>query len=229
MIANPSPKTTQHGQHQQSQQHLYQQQNMYNAQMNNLTENLNKMNINNASIVNQQQQQQQQAQMQQPPPPHLTQAQIPMNNNFPKVFPQVNGIGYNPYKIIGFQNKETNEFARNVLKQESNYNMIPTQHHHQTAFQPPPQISANILPVPSNFHHPPPQQPSPQPQSHHIPPASSPYMWKEGDRCYAKYWEDNRYYPAKITGVSESTYVVVFLEYGNYEEVLKTDIYKGNC
>lgn len=32
-----------------------------------------------------------------------------------------------------------------------------------------------------------------------------------------------QYYPAEVTGASESTNVVRFLDYGNYEEVLKVD------
>ncbi|EAL38744.1 AGAP012157-PA, partial [Anopheles gambiae str. PEST] len=47
--------------------------------------------------------------------------------------------------------------------------------------------------------------------------------WKIGDRCLAKYWEDGGFYTAEITDTSKNTFVVHFLEYGNYEEVLKTD------
>lgn len=32
-----------------------------------------------------------------------------------------------------------------------------------------------------------------------------------------------QFYPAEVTGASESTNVVRFLDYGNYEEVLKVD------
>ncbi|KAK1167643.1 tudor domain-containing protein 3-like isoform X1 [Acipenser oxyrinchus oxyrinchus] len=46
--------------------------------------------------------------------------------------------------------------------------------------------------------------------------------WKPGDQCLALYWEDNKFYRARINGVhpSGTTAVVVFSDYGNYEEVL---------
>ncbi|XP_071453136.1 tudor domain-containing protein 3 isoform X2 [Hetaerina americana] len=54
-------------------------------------------------------------------------------------------------------------------------------------------------------------------------PDSKVWQWKLGDKCMAKYWEDNTYYNAEVTGVSERTVVVQFTEYGNYEEVLQED------
>ncbi|XP_071499989.1 tudor domain-containing protein 3-like [Diadema antillarum] len=50
--------------------------------------------------------------------------------------------------------------------------------------------------------------------------------FKEGDHCFAKYWEDNEFYKAQISGIHPSgkTCVVKFVEYGNYEEVFITDI-----
>ncbi|XP_055703721.1 tudor domain-containing protein 3 [Phlebotomus papatasi] len=100
------------------------------------------------------------------------------SRDFNKAFPQIPN-GFDPNKIMGFQNKETNEFARNVLKQQLN-------------------------------------EPPPQPQSS--------WHWKIGDRCLAKYWEDAKYYAAEITAITEKTCVVAFLDYGNYEEVLKDDV-----
>ena len=35
-------------------------------------------------------------------------------------------------------------------------------------------------------------------------------QWKAGDQCLAKYWEDNKYYPVKVTAVSNKTAVVLF-------------------
>uniref|UniRef100_A0A1B0C7Z4 Survival of motor neuron-related-splicing factor 30 n=1 Tax=Lutzomyia longipalpis TaxID=7200 RepID=A0A1B0C7Z4_LUTLO len=96
-----------------------------------------------------------------------------------KTFPQIPN-GFDPNKIMGFQNKETNEFARNVLKQQ--------------------------------------HKPQPEPQ-----PTITTWQWRIGDRCLAKYWEDGKYYNAQVTGITEKTCVVMFLEYGNYEEVLKDD------
>uniref|UniRef100_A0A0A9W9G3 Tudor domain-containing protein 3 n=1 Tax=Lygus hesperus TaxID=30085 RepID=A0A0A9W9G3_LYGHE len=49
------------------------------------------------------------------------------------------------------------------------------------------------------------------------------YRWNKGDKCIAKYWEDNYYYDAEVTGVSKKTCVVRFLDYGNFEEVLQDD------
>lgn len=49
------------------------------------------------------------------------------------------------------------------------------------------------------------------------------WKWKTGDRCMAKYWEDNKFYNAVVTGVTNRTCMVEFLEYGNFEEVLHCD------
>ncbi|XP_018343989.1 PREDICTED: tudor domain-containing protein 3 isoform X2 [Trachymyrmex septentrionalis] len=49
------------------------------------------------------------------------------------------------------------------------------------------------------------------------------WVWQVGDKCMAKYWEDNRYYNAEVTGVSERTCVVQFKGFENYEEVLQVD------
>ncbi|XP_033214951.1 tudor domain-containing protein 3-like isoform X2 [Belonocnema kinseyi] len=51
----------------------------------------------------------------------------------------------------------------------------------------------------------------------------APWVWKIGDKCMAKYWEDNRYYNAEVTAVSDRTCVVQFKEFHNYEEVLQID------
>ncbi|KAG9338586.1 hypothetical protein JZ751_025549 [Albula glossodonta] len=50
--------------------------------------------------------------------------------------------------------------------------------------------------------------------------------WKPGDQCLALYWEDNKFYRARIDAVhpSGSTAVVVFSDYGNCEEVLLHNI-----
>ncbi|XP_018397816.1 PREDICTED: tudor domain-containing protein 3 isoform X2 [Cyphomyrmex costatus] len=52
---------------------------------------------------------------------------------------------------------------------------------------------------------------------------TSTWVWQVGDKCMAKYWEDNRYYNAEVTGVSERTCVVQFKGFENYEEVLQVD------
>lgn len=51
-----------------------------------------------------------------------------------------------------------------------------------------------------------------------------PRVWNTGEHCLAKYWEDNQYYHAVIHHLSNHTAVVLFLEYGNHEEVELTDI-----
>ncbi|XP_043928821.1 tudor domain-containing protein 3 isoform X2 [Protopterus annectens] len=50
--------------------------------------------------------------------------------------------------------------------------------------------------------------------------------WKPGDVCLAMYWEDNKFYRAEIDAIHSSgmTAVVRFSDYGNYEEVLLSNI-----
>lgn len=141
----------------------------------------------------------------------------------PKNFIQLpNGFNYNPYQIMGFQNKQTNEFALNVLKSQQ---FDPTHMAAQPTAGPP--VAAVAGPIPGVAMAPSaavvPQvltatSPNLQPTATSVLP-----NWKVGDRCLAKYWEDGGFYNAEITAISESTFVVCFLEYGNYEEVLKTD------
>lgn len=52
------------------------------------------------------------------------------------------------------------------------------------------------------------------------------HAWKPGDQCLALYWEDGKFYHARIDAVhpSGSTAVVVFSDYGNCEEVLLHNI-----
>ncbi|XP_053669701.1 uncharacterized protein LOC128720079 [Anopheles nili] len=167
-----------------------------------------------------------------------------------------NGYNYNPYQIMGFQNKQTNEFALNVLKSQQQYDPMQ-QPPHLGAPGPaavPPTVSPvgpNVVPMGPNVA---PAgvltQTLPQPPPASIignvtspghgsiaasgmamAPAIAPNAamstvfpnWKIGDRCLAKYWEDGGFYTAEITDTSKNTFVVHFLEYGNYEEVLKTD------
>ncbi|XP_028614161.1 tudor domain-containing protein 3 isoform X2 [Grammomys surdaster] len=51
-------------------------------------------------------------------------------------------------------------------------------------------------------------------------------MWKPGDECFALYWEDNKFYRAEVEALHSSgmTAVVRFTDYGNYEEVLLSNI-----
>nr|XP_046246913.1 tudor domain-containing protein 3 [Scatophagus argus] len=52
------------------------------------------------------------------------------------------------------------------------------------------------------------------------------HTWKPGDQCLALYWEDGKFYHARVDAVhpSGSTAVVVFSDYGNCEEVLLHNI-----
>lgn len=61
----------------------------------------------------------------------------------------------------------------------------------------------------------------PQERSHSVQ-----HIWRPGDECFALYWEDNKFYHARIDAVhsSGSTAVVVFSDYGNCEEVLLDNI-----
>ncbi|XP_021058617.1 tudor domain-containing protein 3 [Mus pahari] len=51
-------------------------------------------------------------------------------------------------------------------------------------------------------------------------------VWKPGDECFALYWEDNKFYRAEVEALHSSgmTAVVKFTDYGNYEEVLLSNI-----
>nr|XP_020648165.1 tudor domain-containing protein 3 [Pogona vitticeps] len=51
-------------------------------------------------------------------------------------------------------------------------------------------------------------------------------IWQPGDECFALYWEDNKFYRAEIEALHSSgtTAVVKFCDYGNYEEVLLSNI-----
>uniref|UniRef100_A0A182R1W2 Tudor domain-containing protein 3 n=1 Tax=Anopheles funestus TaxID=62324 RepID=A0A182R1W2_ANOFN len=170
----------------------------------------------------------------------------------PKNFIQLpNGYNYNPYQIMGFQNKQTNEFALNVLKSQQQFDPMQQQPHLGTPGPVPATVSPvgpNVVPLAANvtptgvLAQPPPPPaavlataPSPvsvpphgtlAPANMSMAPAMAPPNptisavypnWKIGDRCLAKYWEDGGLYTAEITDTSKNTFVVHFLEYGNYE------------
>ncbi|XP_065158106.1 tudor domain-containing protein 3 [Atheta coriaria] len=61
------------------------------------------------------------------------------------------------------------------------------------------------------------------PKSNNVDVAVGAWKFNIGDLCMAKYWEDNKYYNATITGLTPKTCVVRFNEYGNMEEVLLED------
>lgn len=155
---------------------------------------------------------QQQGPMVSGPPPHPAPATTPV---VPKNYIQLPN-GFNPYQIMGFQNKQTNEFALNVLKSQQ-FDALQSAHLAAGQLGGPP-VTGPIpgVPVVSSVL---------APAGPGMPAGAGGVLpnWKIGDRCLAKYWEDGGFYNAEITAISESTFVVCFLEYGNYEEVLKTD------
>lgn len=147
-------------------------------------------------------------------------------NAFEEAFSQVpKGFAYNPYKIMGFQNKETNEFAMNVLKTQvvdPNSGITAQQQppvhtrHNNFVMQSQESVPSQQQP-PLTIHHvynnaqppppPPPlqQQQIPAPMGNFIvansgvsapinltPQSSYSWNFKVGDRCLAKYWEDER-------------------------------------
>ncbi|XP_065359540.1 tudor domain-containing protein 3 [Calliphora vicina] len=154
--------------------------------------------------------------------------------------PQVgNGFAYDPSKIMGFQSKEANEYAMNLLKSQGltmqqlqqQQALSPQAQQATTLPPPPPQHSQNqilnsqataavayMAQNPNLFVAPPQQAP---PQFGMM--SGGNWPWKIGDLCLAKYWDDGNYYDAKITAISDKTCVVLFLGYGNHEEVLKSD------
>lgn len=126
------------------------------------------------------------------------------SNAFDKVFPQMpSGFEYNPYKIMGFQNKETNEFAMNVLKSQSFDNIPPAhmvsghiQQQTSSVGHAPRQDAYVPMPMATVYAaRPPPQQQ--QTQQQHFSNGGvnlQPFTWPHSlhDICFAKYWEDGR-------------------------------------
>ncbi|XP_071087007.1 tudor domain-containing protein 3-like isoform X2 [Haliotis cracherodii] len=70
------------------------------------------------------------------------------------------------------------------------------------------------------------EQQQSQQHRHEGPPQGEGHSWRKGDQVMAKYWEDSRFYMARIEDFASNgaTCVVTFLEYGNMEEVLLSDI-----
>lgn len=142
-----------------------------------------------------------------------------MQNNYN---PLPNGFAYDPNKIMGFRSKEANEFAMSVLKNQSPAQIPQSIVTQPTHYPPPMQIPQQAYPPPAQFLMQPQHSQPPPPPAFAVNQFGD-WVWKIGDRCLAKYWDDGRFYEAEITNLSENTCVVLFLEYGNHEEVLKTD------
>lgn len=151
-----------------------------NAKMAQLTEATAGMQIGNSKPFNNNNSQvkphQQQAPMVSGPPPPATTPVVPKN------FIQLpNGFNYNPYQIMGFQNKQTNEFALNVLKSQQ-FDALQTAH---LAGGPPVQAIPGV-PIPGTAT----VVSSVLAPAGPAMPAGALPNWKIGDRCLAKYWED---------------------------------------
>lgn len=129
------------------------------------------------------------------PPPASSASTTPV---VPKNFIQLpNGFNYNPYQIMGFQNKQTNEFALNVLKSQQ----FDPAHmaNQQSTGAPGPGVSGPIpgvaigpatTVVPQVLAATPTGSiPSVHPNLQSTATTGLP-NWKIGDRCLAKYWED---------------------------------------
>lgn len=152
-----------------------------------------------------------QQQQQQPPPPatvnsiDLNNKNAPFGNEFAK-------INYNPYQIIGFQNKETNEYAKNILKtqQQQQQQQAPPPPTQQLSAGPPPPTATiyqqaapiphalptaitTVIPTqgPAVFHsnYPIMMQAAPPMTAQ---PSAALVNGKVGDFCLAKYWEDGQ-------------------------------------
>lgn len=101
--------------------------------------------------------------------------------------PQIgNGFAYDPSKIVGFQSKEANEYAINMLKSQGMALQQPptpsTQIHVAN------QTSASvtfIAPTASIY-----VAQAQQPASQFGMVSGKTWPWKEGDLCLAKYWDD---------------------------------------
>lgn len=193
----------------------------------------------------QQQRQQENHTSRQHQPSHANYSQLP------------NGFTYDPSKIMGFQSKETNEFALSLMKSQGLSIASSKETLQQQSPPTKPQAASNnkfnssqtgtavtqvvtpVVPKPQ----PTPTMLSSPPEDFGMVPGNA-WMWKGGDLCMAKYWDDgqvsklisetrrnllisclhSQYYEAEVTAVSDKTCVVFFLGYGNHEEVLKTDI-----
>lgn len=143
----------------------------------------------------------------------LEQTQLQSHNvqQSPTNFSQLpSGFTYDPSKIIGFQNKETNEFALTLLKSQgiatSTVNLMSQASPNVSMRQPqPPQYAPATPSMQLNIQHYPlnafavaPTTDIPEAPSLNCGPApysmvtGENWMWKTGDLCLAKYWDDGR-------------------------------------
>lgn len=119
-----------------------------------------------------------------------------------------NGFAYDPSKIMGFQSKEANEYAMNLLKsqgltmqqlqqqqqaasqQTQQVPTLPPQQQHPQAqilnAQAPPPAAVAYMAQNPNLYVAPPQQAPPQFGMM----SGGNWPWKIGDLCLAKYWDD---------------------------------------
>ncbi|XP_063067951.1 tudor domain-containing protein 3 [Engraulis encrasicolus] len=123
------------------------------------------------------------------------------------------------------QNGESDHRRTGPIKQQQQQQYQNPQQQQQQQQAPPPQKNT--------FHNSQQQQQNPKKRTGSIkhpkgpePDGMSHGQWRPGDQCLALYWEDNKFYRARVDAVhpSGSTAVVVFSDYGNCEEVLLSNI-----
>ncbi|KAK9509010.1 hypothetical protein O3M35_006426 [Rhynocoris fuscipes] len=142
------------------------------------------------------------------------------------VMSNVNSENYFSTKNTPPTNIQQYNGFRNTFKLDSlNYGHSPGDYRNQNSnyFKPPGMPDIPEFPYKDNSAFMPIINSSPSANRSNPSNKTDKYRWKVGDKCMAKYWEDNMYYNAEVTGISKKTCVVRFLHYGNFEEVLQDD------
>lgn len=108
-----------------------------------------------------------------------------------------NGFTYDPSKIMGFQSKETNEFALSLMKSQG-LSIAPSKEALQPSPPTKPQTNnklsssqTGINPVSKVVPKTQPAMISAPPEDFDVVPGNT-WMWKGGDLCMAKYWDDGQ-------------------------------------
>ena len=161
------------------------------------------------------------------------------HNHYNANYPQQQHQMMNQFSNMNLNDKRNHEQDGYHHRQNNGYYLPAEQHPNSSAaqgwtsqnYQ---QQMPNMQSEPSQTQVPLPHptDPNQQQQRHHPPRQdhsknkTQNIAWKEGDECMAKYWEDDQFYKVNVTSLHPSgkTAVVLFLEYGNHEEVLLTDI-----
>jgi len=115
----------------------------------------------------------------------------PRHNSQANYSQLANGYTYDPSKIMGFQSKEANEFAMNLLKSQGV--TLPNEKQQEEEQQESPPMSFGPVSAPVSRAQPAPvavPQAAPRDQFGMVP--GDAWMWQKGDLCMAKYWDDGR-------------------------------------